>query len=1214
MRELNPPGPPSSSLSSADHVAPEPFILTKEEQQEASRDLQRLGYRKGHIEAALAYFQTDVARYDPLLEGLSKTTVQETLLQYLQITLSEDELPGHGAASNNASSQQGMNGHGYQSSDPTVRITKRHDKETGLARSWLVDKIMKASGYPEECVENAVEAAAGKEAKAISILLKKLAGWQDQYAVGSPETSPHHIKEAREKMETEIEALESLLGNAVQRKNKASLEIRIRSSTSKNSPSLVLYILLDSPDAYPSPSASQDDNVSLSIPTFYLSNLEQTLQPGQGQSVPPYIRLHLTMILMDKMKIEWRDIIEAGEGGVIYEMVTYLQDNMDEVLHHPPPSAEVFRFLRPDTEGDSLNGAINRLSLNKGKSTAAGAKKGKLGQPSPAGDSATLLKRYRALQHDPTYLSFLSKRKTLPAYASRSQLIELIASNRVTIVAGATGSGKTTQVPTFVLEDAIERSHGGNTNIIVTQPRRISAIGVAARVAQERAEELGKDGTLVGYAIRGERKASRECRLLFCTTGILLQRLSRGGDPNLANVSHVFVDEVHERSLDSDFLLLILKEVLIRNPKLKVVLMSATADSTRFSTYFNNAPCIEIPGLTFPVEDLYLEDVLQATRYKAPSTKASRKYTNEENEAIKNSLLKQGISDPELLSTLAMLIRAEKMDYDLIAATVEYIHGQYDTDEAILVFVTGVAEITQTIRAIERLSSSRSMTVLPLHANLTNAEQSRIFARAPAGKRKVIVSTNVAETSITVDDVVHVIDTGRVKETRFEAESGLQRLVEDWNSLAGSRQRRGRAGRTKSGKCWRLYSHYQEDYVIPKYTTPEILRTPLASLVLQVKALRGEKDVVQFLSNALDAPDVAAIKEALGTLLGLGAIEDGEDGNAGTARLTPLGQNLALLPLDLRLGKMLILASIFDCLEPMLYICAALSTKPLFTSTPDTRDASQAARNRFATAHSDLLTDLNAISSILAIQSGDSTGSQEGGSSKNSRMKKFYDENFISPSAFREVLSLKSDFVSALKSAGFAIPSDRRGAGKGKLLEEKDENLLKAIIYAGTGKAVRIKLPQVKYESTIGGTAQIDHEAKEVRFFDGEDGRVFLHPGSILFSESKLKNGYLTYFNKSVTSKPFLRDATELPLYALLIFGRHLSADPLKGGLTISASTNDKNKKLHLRAPPRTSVLVNELRRLLDLELEGLIDDPALLQGVSSSASTGRTMCNLVLD
>lgn len=517
MRELNPPAVPSASSSTAtSQVVSEPFKLTKEEQLEASRDLQRLGYRKGHIEAALAYFQTEVARYDPLLEGLSKSTVQETLLQYLQITLSEEELPGHGSTSTgNSQSSNTQHGHGYVSTDPNVRITKRHDNETGLARSWLVDKIMKASGYPEDSVKAAVEASGGQEASAILVLMKKLAGWQDEYEdVKGKGKGKEHAKEAREKMETEIEALESLLGNAVQRKGKISVEIQIKSTTSKSSPPLILHILLESPGGYPSPSSASDD-AELTIPTFYLSNPEKTI----GHTVPPYIRLHLTMSLMEKMRSEWRDIIEAGEGGVIYEMVTYLQENMDEILHHPPPSAEVFRFLRPDLD-DSLSNGVSKLSLKKGKSSTAGAKKGKLGQPSPAGDSATLLKRYQALQQDPTYLSFLSKRKTLPAYSSRAQLIELIASNRVTIVAGATGSGKTTQVPTFVLEDAIEKSQGGNTNIIVTQPRRISAIGVATRVAQERAEELGKDGTLVGYAIRGERKASRECRLLFCTTGI----------------------------------------------------------------------------------------------------------------------------------------------------------------------------------------------------------------------------------------------------------------------------------------------------------------------------------------------------------------------------------------------------------------------------------------------------------------------------------------------------------------------------------------------------------------------------------------------------------------------------------------------------------------------------------------------------------------------
>lgn len=196
--------------------------------------------------------------------------------------------------------------------------------------------------------------------------------------------------------------------------------------------------------------------------------------------------------------------------------------------------------------------------------------------------------------------------------------------------------------------------------------------------------------------------------------------------------------------------------------------------------------------------------------------------------------------------------------------------------------------------------------------------------------------------------------------------------------------------------------------------------------------------------------------------------------------------------------QMLILASIFDVLEPMLYICAALSTKPLFASSPEERDAAQLARNKFATGHSDLLTDLNAISSLLSIQSEDTSLSSyesSDGLSKNARMKKFYQDNYISPATWREIISLKSDFVSALKSAGFYVPSSSISKGKVSLLQEKDENLIKAIIYAGTGKAVRIKIPQTRYEATIGGAAQIDHQAKEVRFFDGDDGKSLVKNG-----------------------------------------------------------------------------------------------------------------------
>lgn len=347
--------------------------------------------------------------------------------------------------------------------------------------------------------------------------------------------------------------------------------------------------------------------------------------------------------------------------------------------------------------------------------------------------------------------------------------------------------------------------------------------------------------------------------------------------------------------------------------------MSATADSERFAAYFGGAPCIDIPGRTFPIEDFYLEDIISATNYKAPSIKASRTYTQDENDEIRSSFISQGITAPEAISTLTMLARAERIDYDLIAATVKHIIGKSSPREAILIFVTGkseirtfamlllwlttlvrytgVAEITQSISAIEKVISRDACDIMPLHANLSSSDQSRVFRSTQ--RRKVIVATNVAETSITIDDVVYVIDCGRVKETRYDAVAGLQRLVEDWNSLAGSRQRRGRSGRTKPGQCWKLYTQWQEAR-LPAHSQPEILRTPLASLLLQVKAIRGEQDVAAFLGGALDAPSTLAIEDALSVLERLGALVSGDPR---MARLTPLGHNLALLPLDLRLGK-----------------------------------------------------------------------------------------------------------------------------------------------------------------------------------------------------------------------------------------------------------------------------------------------------------------------
>lgn len=562
MRELRPPAPPDAAIGG--EAGPSTaFILSKEEHKDAVAGLQSIGYRKGHIESALAYFQTPQARYDPLLEGLSKDTVQETVLQYLQITLSEEELPDQ--MNNIVSSHRSTNGkRSYQGTpDANIRITRRHDNEHGLARSWIVDKIVKEAGYPEKAVSRAVESAEGEEARTFAILLRKLAGWQadfDETITGNRDNLDK--EDIKLKRETEIEALESLLGNAVQRKGQHLLEIRLASSGA----TLLLNIMLHPSTNYPSPVTPEQsmDNNLLPIPTFYISNINHA---NGVTAIPGYIRLHLTFLVLDKIATDWRDIIEAGEGGVIYEMATFLQEIVDKVLHHPPPSADVLRLLEADTDLHLSNGMSDLSMSGAGKSRDKRTnqnRQGGGGQPAPLGDNASLLEQFKTLQETIAYQSMLSKRRSLPAQSSRQALIDLISSNRVVIVSGATGSGKTTQVPAYVLEDAIQNMRGEQTNMIITQPRRISAIGVASRVAQERCEELGKDGTLVGYAIRGERKASRQCRMLFCTTGIrklwssesavtlctlsidstVLQRLSRGGDPDLKNVSHVFVDEV----------------------------------------------------------------------------------------------------------------------------------------------------------------------------------------------------------------------------------------------------------------------------------------------------------------------------------------------------------------------------------------------------------------------------------------------------------------------------------------------------------------------------------------------------------------------------------------------------------------------------------------------------------------------------------------------
>jgi len=478
-----------------------------------------------------------------------------------------------------------------------------------------------------------------------------------------------------------------------------------------------------------------------------------------------------------------------------------------------------------------------------------------------------------------------------------------------------------------------------------TQPRRISALGLADRVSEERCSAVGQE---VGYIIRGESKTTHNTKITFVTTGVLLRRLQTSGGSSddvvasLADVSHVIIDEVHERSLDTDFLLVLLRDVLKKRKDLKLILMSATLDAGVFEDYFKSngkVGRVEISGRTFPVEDYYLDDVIQMTGFNA-GRGARRDDDDDETAGMEADVA-------AAIQSIGM-----RINYDLVTQTVKEIDAELSylkQDGGILIFMPGVVEINRTL---DSLRSIPNLHILPLHASLQSVEQRRVFPHAPSGKRKVVVATNVAETSITIDDIVAVIDTGRVKETSYDPQNNMRKLEEVWASRAACKQRRGRAGRVQAGKCYKLYTRNAEMSKMMERPEPEIRRVPLEQLCLSVRAM-GIKEVGAFLASALTPPESVAVDGAIELLGRMGAL-DGDD-------LTALGRHLSMIPADLRCGKLMVYGAMFGCLDACVSIAAILTVKSPFVSPQDKREESKVARARFAKNQGDLMGDLKAV-------------------------------------------------------------------------------------------------------------------------------------------------------------------------------------------------------------------------------------------------------------
>lgn len=701
---------------------------------------------------------------------------------------------------------------------------------------------------------------------------------------------------------------------------------------------------------------------------------------------------------------------------------------------------------------------------------------------------------------------FKASRESLPIFEHRAHILDAIGQNQVVVISGETGSGKTTQVPQYILEQYAEEKKP--CRIICTQPRRLAATSIADRVSQERNDRIGNS---VGYQIRLDSCVSAQTNLIFTTSGYLLRCLmgAKAGEI-FSSVTHLLLDEVHEREKITDFLLIAIKDGLKLNTNVKIVLMSATLDSDVFSKYFDDCPVINVPGRCYAVDIIYLEEILGMTEYKTKrmqmymdqndgpkELRQSSGHSNVHTEALTNGykgiasrpleyngggrdvdetdgshgstaaaaakirfspadieffdecleqcltgdedvtfeqiyylitdegmpvdfmhtfkartalsiaaekgfinvvatllelganaaqvdsncftpmayakrnnhvecvqLLQQYVEDDQYVDGAAgaqasavgeamvasekqanvddeyknamrkfvlaayqmTMLRPNDLDHDLLFHIINHVHLHQPTDGSILVFLPGYDDIMKQKEFIEsNLTDENSYQLFVLHSGLNatkNSDQRRVFQRMPRGQRKIILSTNIAETSLTIDDVVYVIDSGRVKQQTYDSISDTTCLTSTWISQACAKQRAGRAGRTRHGHCYRVYSfdHYE---TFEKYTLPEILRVPLTDICLNAKILADNVSIEEFLLKALQPPPVLSIRQSINLLKKIDALDADEN-------ITYLGVHLADLPVDAQLGKCIIYGILLGCLEPIVTIVSALSVKDPF--------------------------------------------------------------------------------------------------------------------------------------------------------------------------------------------------------------------------------------------------------------------------------------------
>uniref|UniRef100_A0A8C0F2W6 RNA helicase n=1 Tax=Bubo bubo TaxID=30461 RepID=A0A8C0F2W6_BUBBB len=692
--------------------------------------------------------------------------------------------------------------------------------------------------------------------------------------------------------------------------------------------------------------------------------------------------------------------------------------------------------------------------------------------------------------------------------------------------------------------------------------------------------------SLCGYQIRMESRTGEATRLLYCTTGVLLRKLQEDG--LLSSISHVIVDEVHERSVQSDFLLIILKEILHKRSDLHLILMSATVDSEKFSSYFSHCPILRISGRSYPVEIFHVEDVIEATGYVLEKdSEYCQKFLEEEEEVTINITSKgggttkyqeyvpiQSGSGTDLAPYYAkyssrtqqaiFYMNPYKINLELLLELLAYLDRspQFKNIEgAVLIFLPGLAHIQQLY---DLISTDRRFNLrdrlIALHSVLSTQDQAAAFTIPPFGIRKIVLATNIAETGITIPDVVFVIDTGRTKENRYHESSQMSSLEETFVSKASALQRQGRAGRVRDGFCFRMYTRDRFESFM-EYSVPEILRVPLEELCLHImKCNLGSPE--DFLSRALDPPQQQVIGNAMNLLRKIGACLLNEP------KLTPLGQHLAALPVNVKIGKMLIFGAIFGCLDPVATLAAVMTEKSPFTTPIGRKDEADLAKSSLAMAVSDHITIYNAYL-------GWKRARQEGGY----RAEMTYcGRNFLNRTSLLTLEDVKQELIRVVRAAGFTAPTTQYGwdgNGATQSLSLHEIALLKAVLTAGLYE----NIGKVIY------TKSVDITEKLACMVETAQGKAQVHPSSV--NRDLQTYGWLLYQEKVRYTKVYLRETTLISPFPILLFGGDIEVQHRERLLTVDGW-------IHFQAPVKIAVIFKQLRVLIESVLKKKLENPKM--------------------